>query len=495
MGTFTKTINTANFNLGNGLISSTNVFQPTNYNTVHNSSSGFSGGIYAKARNVAPGSIIPNTIIDFGNVVGSTLYYLQTDFVSNMAIVVGPNPSSSYLFDLELINNNFLYSLGPIVTFSNQSITLTNLSSYFVEKVINLPVPTSVKSKLKMYLEFNTGSSSSVEYALGTFYKEDLNWIKTSESVYEKITKDPSKIGFRILANNVVVFDLKNNFSGNIEVEIPSNTSSVKFETYDEAYPVSAPTYYHKNVNYSISYNNLRINVENLSSRKIGNHTNFGNGYTYIDPIRSSSLSVSSVDNNGYYDIIVGQSELDRPVDYYVVGDDWKDPNFRPLNTNRNICLEFPNIDFTDVDEDEKIELVLDVIDINTEEAEEQYDHLGISKSITREFYKFGDDAVNSPPNTRRARMVCSVSRSDFVNTVQSISSGPSNNTLAEQVPVKGGIVIYDITQAVKDSILASREKVVIWLTYDEGTRDKYVTFKVGNTETNKPRIRYKPKR
>ena len=503
MGSFTKTINPTNFNLGNGLISSTNIFQPLNYNTTFNGSSiGFFNNIGILSDLVGNNVISkPETIRPQGIHVQNGIYELITAFVNNIAKVGGPSIFGSagpHVFDLKRITGN-LYLVAGIRVLNESSVSLTNVNSYFVEKTITIPA--SPQSKLKMYLNFNTYSSQSIEYKdMGNFYDEDLNspflWRRqdNSGSINDKIIKSSSKVSFRILANNVEVFDLRNNFVGNIDVTIPPGTTSIKFETYDEAFPNGTPINYFKDVDYYVIYNNLRINVEGQASRPIGNNTRLGTGYLYLEPIRASSLSVSDIDLNGYYDIILGQSEKDRPVSYYVVGDDWKDPNFRPLNTNRNVCLEFPNIDYSDIDEDERIELVLDVIDINTDEAEEQYDHLGIPKPTTREFYKFGDNATDSPPNTRRARINCSVARTDFVDTIALISAGPSNNTIAPKVPIKGGILIYDITDAVKDSIIAGRQKIVVWLTYDEGTRDKYVTFRIGNTELNKPRIRFKPK-
>jgi len=494
MGSFTKTINPTNFNLGNGLISSTNIFQPLNYNTNFN------------------GTFVDS--VDYGLILGLSTYaysgtkpihldlygvsyfnqdYLAGPYVNNIAPV--NHQSASSPFARFKLTPGDLYLVGGMYVPCNGSISLTNVNNYFVEKTIS--IASSPQSKLKMFLNFSTVSTQSIYYRPSTNFFNlyaGTYWQGTNLTINDPDSQPTSKVCFRILANNVVVFDLRNNFVGNIDVTIPPGTTSIKFETYDEAFPTGTPTNYFKNADYYVIYNNLRINVEGQPSRPIGNDTRLGTGYSYLEAIRSSSLSVTDVDNNGYHDIILGQSESDRPVSYYVVGDDWKDPNFRPLNTNRNVCLEFPNIDFSDIDEDERIELVLDVIDINTDEAEEQYDHLGISKPITREFYKFGDNATDSPPNTRRARMNCSVARADFVDTVVAISTGPSNHTVAPKVAIKGGILIYDITDAVKDSIIAGRQKIVVWLTYDEGTRDKYVTFRIGNTEQNKPRIRFKPK-
>lgn len=495
MGSFTKTINPTNFNLGNGLISSTNIFQPSNYNTNFNGT-GYDSG-YGLVINNTGNNPKPNSIISQGQSTSYGDYYLPSPFVNNIAPVYGPLQFPDHVFDLKAIPGNLYLVAGIYVISQTGSISLTNVNSYFVEKTIS--IPSSPQSKLKMFLNFSTSSTQSLEYVPSQKYYRISSsyppiWYSVSNMINDLVYKPTSKVCFRILANNVVVFDLKNNFVGNIDVTIPPGTTSIKFETYDDAFPNGTPTNYFKNADYYVIYNNLRINVEGQPSRPIGNDTRLGIGYSYIEPIRASSLSVSDIDTNGYHEIILGQSEKDRPVSYYVVGDDWKDPNFRPLNANRNVCLEFPNIDFSDIDEDERIELVLDVIDINTEEAEEQYDHLGIPKPTTREFYKFGDNAIDSPPNTRRARMNCSVARADFVDTIAAISTGPSNHTIATKVPVKGGILIYDITDAVKESIIAGRQKIVVWLTYDEGTRDKYVTFRIGNTEQNKPRIRFKPK-
>lgn len=495
MGNFTKTINPTNFNLGNGLISSTNIFQPSNYNTNFNGTN-IDSLTYGLVVNNTGNNPKPSFIVSQGQIVVNSNYYLPSPFVSNIAPVYGPSPFANHVFDLKYLSGYLFLVAGIYVISNTGSISLTNVNSYFVEKTIS--ISSSPQSKLKMFLNFSTSSTQSLEYVPSqNYYRQNtaypFHWNSINNTINDLVYKPTSKVCFRILANNVVVFDLKNNFVGNIDVTIPPGTTSIKFETYDDAFPNGTPTNYFKNADYYVIYNNLRINVEGQPSRPIGNDTRLGTGYLYLEPIRASSLSVSDVDTNGYHDIILGQSESDRPVSYYVVGDDWKDPNFRPLNTNRNVCLEFPNIDFSDIDEDERIELILDVVDINTDEAEEQYDHLGIPKSTTREFYKFGDDASNAP-NVRRARINCSVARTDFVDTIAAISTGPSNHTIATKVPIKGGILIYDITDAVKESIIAGRQKIVVWLTYDEGTRDKYVTFRIGNTEQNKPRIRFKPK-
>lgn len=492
MGSFTKTINSSNFNLGNGLISSTNIFQPMNYNSNFNGTLVNSNvyGLLLGLNNTEP-EFKPTFIRNQNQGTSSGEYFLSAAYVNNIAPVT-LHGASTPVFNFKFLPGE-LYLSGGMYVVGTGVLSLTNISSYFVEKTVSIPA--SPQSKLKMFLNFSTSSSQSIEYKPSqNYYQLTTTWGPINNTINDLIYRSSSKVCFRILANNVVIFDLRNSFVGNIDVTIPSGTTSIKFETYDEAFPNGTPTNYFKNADYYIIYNNLRINIEGQPSRPIGNDTRLGAGYSYLEPIRGSSLSVSDVDTNGYHNIVVGQSELDRPVSYYVVGDDWKDPNFRPLNSNRNLCLEFPNIDYTDIDEDEKIELILDIIDINTDEAEEQYDNLGIPKPTTREFYKFGDNATDSPPNTRRARMNCSVARSDFVNTVSIVSTGPSNNTIATKVPIKGGILIYDITEAVKDSIIAGREKIVVWLTYDEGTRDKYVTFRIGNTEQNKPRIRFKLK-
>lgn len=490
MASFIKTINQSNFilsNLPSGLVSSDNIFNGIAPSPLSgNLMTGDLIGFYTPLTN-QPGPLS----------IGNTLF--SVDNARTAVPILNFGQTTHVVFVNNFNAGNFstiLYNIGNLV-FNRSSVVLNNSSSYFVEKTI--AITASQQSKLKMYLNFNTSQFQTISYNTGptTYRLTTGTWFKLNQNlVLVPTLNSPSRICFRILANNVGIYNLQNSFVGNIEVMIPAGTTTIKFETYDAAYPSGVPQYYSRNSNYFIRYNNLRINIDNLPSRPISSTTLVGTGYTYLNYVRSSSLSVSDIDTNGYHNIVLGQSELDRPVPYFVVGDDWKDPNFRPLNTNRNLCLEFPNIDFTDIDEDERIELVLNVVDINTDEAEEQYDHLGIPKPVTKEFYQFGDNAEDTigEPNKRRARMDCSVARSDFVETIPLISAGPNNHTVAIDVPIKGGILIYNITDAVKASLVAGREKIVVWLTYDEGTRDKYVTFRISNTERNKPRIRFKLK-
>jgi hypothetical protein len=77
-----------------------------------------------------------------------------------------------------------------------------------------------------------------------------------------------------------------------------------------------------------------------------------------------------------------------------------------------------------------------------------------------------------------------------------SVSAGSAGTNAVYNISsFKPGINIYDITNAVRASILAQRPKIIVWLTYDKQyTRDKYINFKIGNSEANKPRIRYRLK-
>jgi hypothetical protein len=234
--------------------------------------------------------------------------------------------------------------------------------------------------------------------------------------------------------------------------------------------------------NYNLAVNNIRIQAENTPTFPIGSRTDFSQVHSYIQPNRVASLTVNPVPSNGYYNLVYGAAD----PNYFNVGDKWYDPNYIPQNINRNACIEFDNINYSLIDVDAKIELVLDVIDIETDYAEEEYDNFGINKVEVREFYQFGSRVGIKPL----------VSTGNFPTDLASVSAGSAGTNAVYNISsFKPGINIYDITNAVRASILAQRPKIVVWLTYDKQyPRDKYINFKIGNSEANKPRIRYRLK-
>lgn len=390
---------------------------------------------------------------------------------TNSTITMGPG---------SLTYNYLMYdSFSPVIDNSlkrfitNRFLTLHGNSLDFYRKTITI-APT-VESKLKFNVLF-TSVSNSVYTAnyLGLFSGSNL----FSE------TLNNGTIGLRVLADGQVVHAITTSYFGPVEVTLPPGTTSVVIETYDTAFATLEliPEEYKMVANYSLSLNNIRIHVENSPSFAIGSRTDSSSVHSYIQPNRIASLSVNPIPANGYYTLIYGAEDSS----YFNVGDKWYDPNYLPQNTNRNACIEFDNVNYSLIDIDAKIELVIDVIDIETDYAEEVYDDFSVNKVEVREFYQFGARVGIKPL----------VSVGSFPADLASVSAGSAGTNAVYNISsFKPGINIYDITSAVRASILAQRPKIVLWLTYDKQyARDKYINFKIGNSESNKPRIRYRLK-
>lgn len=283
---------------------------------------------------------------------------------------------------------------------------------------------------------------------------------------------------FRVRTSNGNVLYSTSDYSGLINLEVPAGTSSIILETYDDNE--------HRYARYNqpnLKISNLRVYDYTEPSVGIGNSTNQDSSYDYMSASKLVYLDVEDQEYEGFYDIILG----DTSNKDFVVGDTFDEINYRPINQNRNACLEFGYIDWSTVDNDYPIELLIDVTSIDTSYAQDQYDNLGIRSNEVDEFYKNGGKVGVKPL----------ISTGDFPETVSEVSSG-SNGTYATPYSVNTftcGLQKYDITEAVRDSILANKSRLIVWLYYDKlYDRDKYITFSIGNEEYNKPRIRYKKK-
>jgi hypothetical protein len=354
--------------------------------------------------------------------------------------------------------------------------TITKLyenSKDFLRKEITIPA--GAESKLKFNMKFTVAANNN--------YKLEKQTGGVANK-YEVVSSN-GFIYFRVKADNTVVYNRTTSYTGPVEVTIPPGTTSIVLETYDSNFSTTPiPPECKMNPTNSIVLNNIRVHIEGQESVGIGNATNAQTTATHIDPIRSASISVSNVSNNGYYDIIEGPFKDGAAVDYFVVGDTFTQPNYLPRNANRNVCLEFDNVDYSLIDIDKKIELLIDVIDIDTSDAEEVYDDFAVDPVEVKEFYQYGE----------RAKVKATLSLAAFPNTTVAAVSAGNTSPIATIAPTKfkGGLNVYDITQAVIQSIQNDRQKIVIWLSYDKQyARDKYVSFKIGNTATNRPRIRY----
>jgi hypothetical protein len=435
VGIFTKNLNQNNLHIGSGWISSTSSFTPQKLK------------------------------------IADVTYQSYSD-----KIISGVN-YKFYTFD------DVGLGLGSAKYFSEQTANgIYSISKDFVKKEISIPSGPESVLKFNMKFIFSNNVSQALEnkgyitqYPPGNFLD--------SPGYLIKVNTVNSLIGFRVKANGVVVYSRTTSYTGDVEITLPAGTTNVSMETYDSVYGVNPPVHYKITGNPSLIINNVRIQIPNKPSIPIGNSTKSNTAAEHLDPIRNASISISNVSNNGYYDLIEGQFHEGVAVDYFVVSDTFAEPNILPRSYNRNVCLEFDNIDYSKVDIDKKIELLIDVIDIDTSVAEEAYDDLGVTNAEVSEFYKYGE----------RAKIKVNIALSDFpTGGIAAISAGNTQVSTIPPTKFKGGLNVYDITQAVIQSIQNSRQKIVVWLSYDKAyARDKYVAFKVGNTENNKPRIRY----
>lgn len=454
MANFIKTISN-NLHYGSGYISSIRTFTPPN-----NTSSRADKVSYNYNLHKYPGP---------SGYVGE-LYSLYTMYNIMSSGNVDP--------DIEIT--------GP----SGVNVFSTNPATFFVESGINIQ-PTQA-SRLSMYLKFNTEESKTTIRKRATLYN---NINGTVENVYIHDSGYPttSAVGFRILANDTPVFTLTESYDGYLNATIPAGTTQVKLQTYDAAVPnldlsQTSNTYF-KESPYNILYNDLKIYIPNMPSIPILNNTRAGN-FEFVEYSDASSLSIDTCSPvSGYYNVIVGQVKNGIPVDYFLVGDEFRSseyPNLKPLSMKRNTVLKFKVPDYNYIDIDTKVEFLCEIEGIDTEDLE-YFKSKNLNDHSIRTFYNGTFDLLS---------ISCETSTGDFPTTVSSISSASGSNKKA--IYTKGGLLIFDITSPIKEAILADKQYINIILKYDipsanTAKTDKYknVSFKIGNRASNKPRIRY----
>lgn len=367
---------------------------------------------------------------------------------------------SSTINNQEVIVNNPT-TIGQIPNYSN--------SRDLFFKVI--PISVSSPTFLRFSLDFQRSDSIT-----------NRNYVTTGQLVqslneYTEVNIE-NYLRFRIRTNSGNVLYETENYVGFVNVQVPAGTNEVYLETYDPNQ--------HKYSKYNkpeLKISNIRVYDYTEPSIGILNNTNFQDEYTYSTVEEMIALDVEEVGENGFYDIILDSQEKE----YIIVGDKYHNINYRPLNMNRNICLKFPVLDYSTVDNDYPIELLVDFVGLDTDYATDFYDDFGLKENEVDEFYKNGG----------KIGVRALVSTGAFPEDVQDVSRG-SNGVYATPYSVeefKCGLNVYNITEAVKSSILAGKSDITVWLTYDKlYERDEYINFKMGIQPFNKPRIRYRIK-
>jgi len=468
MANFVRTVSN-NLHFGSGYISSISTFTPPP-----------SGNSKTYTKSLAPSVILYNTTPHSG-VLGYQ-YFNNQDGLLLAAIKNPLDPSGDLVPDVDL---------NPVSS-GVVNILTTNPSSFFVRRTID--ISSSRASRLMMYLKLDTEETPTVLRDKRVVYNDNDNPIS---GVLTPVSGYPvdSKVAFRILANEQTVYTVTSSFEGYINTTLPATTTQVTFETYDTALPtltavdsgvLGSGTYF-KQPNYTVLFNDLKIYIPNTPSIPILNNTRAGT-YEFIEYNNSASLSIDKCNPSGIFEnIIIGQIENGVPVDYFVVGDKFRQeayPNLRPLNANRNLALRFATPNYNSVDFNSKVELLLEVEKIDTKDAE-YFRSANLNDYSVNTFYHGTFDFI---------KMSCETSTSSFPTTVESVSTISGSNK--QSVFVKGGLIVFDVTSAVKDAVIAGQESINIIIKYDIpdlGKEDKYkyVVYNVGNKALNKPRLRY----
>lgn len=334
----------------------------------------------------------------------------------------------------------------------------------------SIPISTNNKTDIRFSLRFESGPAI-----------QNKNYVTTGDTIGGLIEYEESlvsnKMKFRVITDKNVVLYQTENYNGLINLSVPANTDTVILETFDLST--------HRYAKYSqpvLNISNVRVYDYTTPSIGILNNTKISNEHTYLTSIKLSALDID-LPTDGFYDIILDKKDKN----YFTVGDKYYNINYRPLNTKRNACLEFESLNYSDVDEDYPIELLIDVVGLDTQYAQNYYNNLGLIKTEVDSYYKNGGKIGIRPL----------VSTGSFPTTVQQVNSG-DNGVYATPYDVtnfKCGLQIYDITQAVQSSILAGKSNILVWLFYDKlHARDNYINFKVGREQFNQPRIRYRKK-
>jgi hypothetical protein len=381
--------------------------------------------------------------------------------------------------DIEIVDNDEV------------NIFSTNPNTFFASSGINIQ-PTQA-SRLSMYLKFNTEESKTTIRKRVTLYN-NINSSIENTYIHDSGFPTLSTVGFRILANDTPVLTVSESYDGYINATIPAGTTEVKLETYDTAIPnldlSNSSNIYFKEPSYDILYNDLKIYIPNVPSIPILNNTRTGN-FEFVDYSDASSLSINTCTPvSGYYDVIVGQEKNGIPVDYFLVGDEYRSneyPNLKPLSSKRNTVLKFKVPDYSYIDINGKVELIFEIEGIDTEDLE-YFKSKDLNDHSIRTFFNGSFNWLS---------ISCETSTGDFPTSVSSLSSISGINK--QTTFTKGGLIIFDITSSIKQAILDNKQYINIILKYDIPTANlskidkyKHVSFRVGNRANNRPRLRYK---
>jgi hypothetical protein len=436
--------------------------------------------------------------------IDATFNYDQPSFVyatNNFTIVNSPSPSYENSFD-GLSIQRIIYADNNKILLRESNFSLVEytkpLPSYKICMISgvsglvqnptttgNLPNMALSQDFFRRIINVNTNNPTFLRMSLN--FKSNFNRTNrkyTQNGILQKLPLFQESVisnnqKFRIKTDkNVLLYDT-DNYKGLLNIQVPANTNQIILETYDiNEYRYSR-------------YNQPTLNISNLrvydyvepSIGIINNTKPNPENYKYIEMERYSALEVEQEGDSGFYDIVLDSGDKD----YFYVSDQYYNINYRPLNRVRNACLEFGYIDWSLVDNDYPVELLVDIVGIDTTYAQDYYDNLGLRDNEVDEFYKNGGKVGVRPL----------LSTGNFADTIASVHAG-ANGIYATPYSVnsfKCGLSIYNITQAVINSIESNRSKILVWLFYDKlYERDKFVEFKIGNTNFNKPRIRYKLK-
>jgi hypothetical protein len=523
---FTKTYDFDNLSIGSGLISSMASFKPSGYVITPVVSGVFNSGISQSNYIFVPSGFDYNiSTIKVLSSSGDLSSLSELDFYtlklsagnpSGEYTVYGPYPQSNTAGLIKYYNSGiYVHNLPSGQMWSTESgVVFVDKNKFLADKTFEI-VPDQ-ESKLRTRLIFNRGNNSLVPktYYVSAgkcFYINSANVFSTWSSgvnytltnsdfnVYDKFVDSASYLNptISVKVDNIYYKRYQHITSGNInrdiEVTIPGGTEEIKLYIEDNK---SHHDYYYRVSDYDLSYNDLRVQIDTKPSIPINNYTIPTDGRSYIDYASGVSLSVSNTPVSGYYDIIMGQYNNGQLTDYFVVGDSWKQINYRPLYCRRNLGLKFPTLNLSTINLSQPIELWIDIINIETDEAESAYAN-SIAAQKVREFYKAGDSplyAVSAWP--RRLGIKCTASNvSSLPTTPSGVSIGPDVSQMTSTINyngIVGGLYKIDVKDLITNSILTGQSQPVLWLSFTMpslSNRDKYIKYYIGNTSLNKPRL------
>lgn len=527
---FTKIYDFDTLNIGSGLISSMATFTPSGYLITPVNSGIFNGGSGNSNYIFTPSgySFNPNSIKvltssgDMSSLVDDDCYVfkLSAGNPSGDYTVYGPYPNS-FIIGTVKYNPTTIYAFnlpsGQIMS-STSGVSYVDKSKFLAEKIFE--INPDQESKLRARFILNHGVSPT----FNSFYYENLGkcfysntnnvfstWspgtvfyiYNTNINVYDKLAAGSSNLRLKIdskinsVYSNCYTYNNTASLNKDLEVNIPAGTEEIKIYVEDTK---SSSDYYYRISDYNVQYNDLRVQIDTKPSIPIYNSTIPLEG-SYINYASGVSLSIDNNPVSGYYNVILGQYKNGQPVDYFVVGDAFQQINYSPIYCNRNIGLKFPTIDLSSINLSYPIELWIDIIDIVTEEAENIY-YPSVSKSKIKEFFKSGDNPPASYPTDwpRRLKIKCSASTANSLpSTPSGVSTGPSISAINKNInynAIVGGLYKINITELITQCIVNGQSQPIIWLSFslpNSSNRGKYVSYNIGNSITNKPRIVYTP--